>query len=205
MNSKKIRKTTFTTSEDDFIKKYYLKLPVKTMSRLIGRSSCGVTGRMKILNLIVPEEIKAKRKSDSRFKKGHSPINKGLKQSEYMSANAIERTKATRFKKGHLPATFKTGEHITKGGYIKKSIGEGKTKLKHVLIWENHHNKKIPKSHCIAFLDGNRSNCAISNLKLISKTENMLRNSKHNFPREIVPTLTVISQINNKIKSIQNG
>ena len=35
------------------------------------------------------------------FMKGHEPGNKGKKQEEYMSAEAIERTKATRFKKGH--------------------------------------------------------------------------------------------------------
>ena len=33
--------------------------------------------------------------------------NKGKKQSEYMTHQAIERTKATRFKKGHLPCALR--------------------------------------------------------------------------------------------------
>jgi hypothetical protein len=37
------------------------------------------------------------------FKKGHVPVNKGKKQTEFMTREAIERTKNTRFKKGHLP------------------------------------------------------------------------------------------------------
>ena len=35
------------------------------------------------------------------FPTGHVPCNKGKRQQEYMSAEAIERSKGTRFKKGH--------------------------------------------------------------------------------------------------------
>ncbi len=44
-----------------------------------------------------------KHSSKGYFQKGHTPMNKGLKQSEYMTPGAIERTKATRFKKGNVP------------------------------------------------------------------------------------------------------
>lgn len=40
---------------------------------------------------------------------------------------------------------------------------------KHVLLWEQA-NGPIPKGHCLIFLDGNRSNIALDNLELISRS-----------------------------------
>lgn len=46
-----------------------------------------------------------------QFKKGHTTFNKGKKMHEYMSQEAIERTKATRFKKGNIPPNHKPIGH----------------------------------------------------------------------------------------------
>ena len=56
-----------------------------------------------------------------RYKKGSVPSNKGKKQSEYMSPEAIEKTKKTRFKKGNTPKNFKDvgSTRVTVDGYIE--------------------------------------------------------------------------------------
>lgn len=114
-----------------------------------------------------------------QFSKGAVSANKGRKQSEYMSWEAIERTKATRFKKGqkawnHKPLGY---ERVSVDGYIEVKIGEPKTfKLKHRVIWEQHHGK-IKKGENVQFKDGNRQNCDINNLYLISREEQMKQNS----------------------------
>ena len=202
---KKRRKNSFTKREDVFLEKNYLKFTAMEIAKILERSEAGTRSRIKNLGLIIPAEITDQRIANSRFKTGHIPSNKGKKQTDYMSEAAIEKTKETRFKKGDRPASYKTGEHISKDGYIVKSIGEGKVKLKHIYVWEKANNKKLPKGYCLSFLDGDRTNCNINNLELISRQENMLRNSKHNFPKEIIPTMALISQINTKIKTIQDG
>lgn len=110
-----------------------------------------------------------------QFKKGHIPPNKGKKQKEYMSKEAIERTKATRFQKGSIPpnAVPVGYERIDRDGYVYIKV-EGKKKLvlKHRYVWEQH-NGSIPKGYNIQFKDGNKHNCDIDNLYMISRGEQM--------------------------------
>ena len=57
----------------------------------------------------------------------------------------------------------------------------------HQHLWENA-NGKIPKSHCLWFKDGDSLNCCLDNLELITREVNMYRNSRNNYPREIIPS-----------------
>jgi hypothetical protein len=56
----------------------------------------------------------------TEFKKGHVPFNKGLKQSEWMSPEAVAKTKATRFKKGQMPPTAMPLGYISRCAHHKK-------------------------------------------------------------------------------------
>lgn len=199
-----IGRTSFTEIEDNYIKENYLKLPIKTMGSEINRSYSGISGRMKQLNLVLPKELIEKRKKACQFKKGQTPFTKGKKQTEYMSDSAIERTKATRFKKGSLPHNYKNGEHLTKDGYVMLSLGESKTRLKHVYEWEKI-NGKLPKGHCLACLDGDKTNTNPKNWKLITRVENMYNNSKMNYPKEIIPSLVLINKISKSLNKIEDG
>ncbi|KOY84265.1 hypothetical protein AD998_21925, partial [bacterium 336/3] len=89
------------------------------------------------------------------FKKGNIPKNKGLKQVDYMTPEAIEKTKATRFKKGNEPhnTNYNGHERISKDGYVEVRITKGKYVLKHRLVWQQA-NGPIPKNHIIVFKDG---------------------------------------------------
>lgn len=111
-----------------------------------------------------------------------NPCYKGCKQTDFMSEEAIEKTKATRFKKGQIAHNaYPIGyERPNKDDYIEVKVsgpvGENKKKsvwkLKHHLLWEDL-NGPIPPKHKVIFADGNNRNFDIDNLILISDSEFM--------------------------------
>lgn len=110
------------------------------------------------------------------FKKGHTPFNKGKRREEYVSKESIEKSRQTQFKPGHVPYNTRPvgSERLDADGYIRVKTAEPRTwTLKHRLIWEKEHGP-IPKGQFVTFLDGNKLNCSIDNLYLITKAENAL-------------------------------
>ena len=108
------------------------------------------------------------------FKKGSEPWNKGKRG--YMGANK------TSFKKGMIPKNHKpvgTERVDNREGYIKIKIKEpDKWELKHKFIYESHYGK-IKKGNVVIFLDGNKNNFDINNLKCITR-EQLLTLNKNN-------------------------
>ena len=124
---------------------------------------------------------------NGHFKKGGVPFNKGKKQSDYMSQEAIERTKGTRFKKGHTNTNHKPvgSERTDKDGYILiKTAEPSKWEFKHKWVWEQH-NGKVPKGYAVIFLDGNRANITLDNLMLVSRRQLLVLN-RHNLLKDNV-------------------
>lgn len=122
----------------------------------------------------------------NRFKKGQAPSNKGKRQADFMSAEGIERTKATRFQPGQRPHnTRPVGyERIDDDGYVLIKTDEGeKMVLKHRHIWRQHHGE-IPRGMIVTFRDGDRTNCDIANLELISRAEAVRRNTARMTPEQ---------------------
>ena len=85
----------------------------------------------------------------------------------------------TWFQKGHIPENAKPmgNERINKEGYIEIKIRERRTKekpntyaLKQRVIWEKAYGE-IPPGHVIIFKDGNKLNCELSNLAIVSRAE----------------------------------
>lgn len=116
-----------------------------------------------------------------RFQKGCVPENKGKTWDEYMSKEAQEKARRTCFKKGHIPKNHMPVGTIAKttDGYMVRKIGEpDEWEFIHRATWEEHHGP-IPEGMCVIFKDGNKENCDINNLALISRTENAIINRKH--------------------------
>lgn len=212
-NANKLGKTSFTKEEDQFIKDNFLTMPIKTMGNKLNRSGCGVIGRMRNLNLIVPGEIIQQRKIDSNFKAGHVPDNKGKKQIDYMTAEQIEKTMHTRFQKGHVPGNaLDVGTEVTRTDkrsgktYVMIKV-EGNIKLmyKQIHVWETHNKKKLPKGFNIVFKDGNNFNCNIENLECISNAELMKRNTIQRYPFELKQQMRKIGKLKAIIKKIEKN
>jgi hypothetical protein len=198
----------FTESEDQFLRDNYLTIPTKRMSKMLGRSESAARQRMQLLGIVVPPEITEKFKKDSQIKPGNVSFNKGKKQSEYMSPEGIEATKATRFKKGNLPhnAAEKDGDisvrRDTKTGieylYIRVSLGQWE------LLQRYNYRQfigEIPEGYIVALKDGNPKNCDPANLELITQKENMLRNTIHRYPQELISTIRVLAKLKKTIKN----
>ncbi len=207
---KMIGRTTFTEKEDQYIKDNYLTMPIKTIASELGRSGTGINGRMKAMGLEVPADIIEERKQMGRIKPGQTPPNKGKKQTEYMSAEAIERTKATRFKKGNEPHnTLKDGEITVrkdKRGIEYKFIRIKKAEWipLHRYLWEEA-NGPIPEGGNIIFKDGNTQNLQLSNLELLTDGQLMKKNTIHRYPDELKDLMRLTSKLNRTIKKIEEN
>lgn len=120
------------------------------------------------------------------FQKGHAPGNKGKKLEEYVKdPERVEwirsRISATQYKKGNKPYNeLPVGSIVVIDGYkLYKKQMEG-TRWQcweplHRVVWRKH-NGPIPEDGMIIFKDGNKMNCDISNLILITKRENAVMN-----------------------------
>lgn len=206
-----IGRTICTPEKDQILKDNYLTVPKSVLAKMIGHSEVLVVTRLRQLGLIIPKEILEQRIKDSRIKKGNIPANKGKKASEYLSAEALASIARTQFPKGSVPPNLKPVgyERINVEGYIEIKVAEGmhQFRLKHRVVWEQHHGP-IPRGSNVQFRDGNRQNCDISNLYLISREDQMKHNSYHNWPKELALNVQLRGalnrQINKRIKQLKN-
>jgi len=202
-------KTNFTKKEDAFIKENYLKLPVKRIADILGRSGVGINVALKRLNLSIPQELADQRRLDGMYRKGSVPVNKGKKQIDYMSAENIEKTKATRFAKGHIPHN---SVNVSNGDISIRKDNRGVAykwiRVKRgiwiplsIYNWELKYGP-IPKGYLLRFIDNNSMNCEPDNLEVITRQENMMKNTIHQYPQELKETIKLISKINRKLKNV---
>ena len=138
----------------------------------------------------------------NQFKPGHTPHNKG----KQISAEIYEKVAPTMFKKGNKPHNTKPNGTINiradKSGrlyqYIKIKDCQWELLQRHV--WTQA-NGEIPAGSVVIFLDGNYLNCDISNLQVISRRENMARNTIQRYPAE----LQEVMKLTCKLKRKTNG
>jgi hypothetical protein len=138
----------------------------------------------------------------SQFKPGHTPKNKGVK----MPAELYKMVKPTMFKKGNKPhntkpvGTINIREDSSGRFYQYIKIKDSHWELLQREVWTQA-NGKIPAGSVVIFLDGNYLNCELSNLQVITRKENMARNTIQRFPAE----LQEIMKLTCKLKRKTNG
>lgn len=133
-----------------------------------------------------------------QYPKGHVPANKGLRRPGYSPGRMSE----TQFKKGNLsgfaaelvkPVGTILADHE---GYLRIKIKEqtqddprGWTRCVWPLLswhnWEKANGRPVPPGHNLVFIDGDRNNCEVDNLELLSDAELMRRNTIHNLPPKL--------------------
>lgn len=100
-----------------------------------------------------------------QFKPGHVPFNKGKKGQGGWEP--------TQFKKGNIPVNYRPvgSERVNVYGYVEIKVADpGKWKLKHKVVWEQHHGL-VPKGHAVIFGDGDKFNFYPSNLILVTRKQ----------------------------------
>lgn len=143
-----------------------------------------------------------------QFQKGQVSHNKGKKQIEYMSNEAIERTKATRFKKGNRPLCYRPvgSERITKDGYIEVKVADpNKWETKNKVIYKKYFGD-IPKGYKVIYADGNRLNNEPTNLILVSSSELLIANRNHLIyeNKDLTESGILISKVIDKTNKVKN-
>lgn len=205
-----LQKSTASPDEDKYILENYLSVPVKSIARHLKRSPCFVSIRMRQLKLKIPDTLIQERQLASRFKPGMTPANKGKKQSEFMTKEGIDRSKAYQFKKGNLPHntksdgvistvtnTLRSGKKIL---YKTIRISLSEWRMLHVYKWEKKYGP-VPKGYVVIFKNGNTSDCSLRNLKLVTRIELMKMNTIHRYPPELKQLIKLNSKLKKKIKN----
>lgn len=135
------------------------------------------------------------------FKKGSIPWNKGEKLIGFKPTNG--------FKKGHKPSSYKNvgSEIINKDGFVQIKVSDPDIwKLKHHIIYENFYKVKIKPGEKLIFIDGDKRNFDITNLMLLSNSEQIAYRKFQNLKEcdtEIIKTYIQLAKLNSKIRRLK--
>jgi hypothetical protein len=110
------------------------------------------------------------------------------------------------------------GSEIEKNGYIWIKVNNKRTndrstrnavynfnwKPKHIYLWEQAHNEKLKEGEIVIFLDGNRKNFNLNNLKKISRQTNatLATYRAHNYGKTTEAMICVI-EANQALKDVK--
>lgn len=179
-------KKYWTEKEKAKFKRLY---PIKGKDEMLKIFSCSDDSYKNMAHTL---QVKKRIPNAGRFQKGIKVWNKGTK--------GLMKGSCTTFKKGHKPHNTKHDgfERVSKDGYIEVRIREKEFKFKHLVVWEKE-NGKVPKGMMIIFADGNKRNFDPGNLKMISRAENMRRNSISRFPSELISAIKLVSKLKKQI------
>ena len=136
--------------------------------------------------------------NSGQFKKGMIPWNKGMK-----GLPSKGKMKDSQFRPGNQPANWRPvgSTRINVEGYIEIKVAEGmhQYRLLHREIWKQHHGSYPPKGHALIFINGNRQDCDIRNLKLVTRKELMLMNTVHRLPENLKEVIRLKGVLKRKI------
>ena len=192
------RHNWWTDEEKDYLKECYKTMTyseiTEAMSKKFGveYTNSQISGELKRYNLVGAK--------NTRFKKGITPWNKGLKG--YMGANA------TSFKKGSVPANLRPigSERISVDGYTEIKTGKAKWELKHRVKYKEY-NGEIPKGYVVMFANGNKQDFRKENLIAISRNQLKTVNKNKLLKNDIEATKTglLIADIIIKTQELKKG
>jgi hypothetical protein len=194
-----IKGRSFNELTDMFNKQFGLNLKVSTMISLSARHDLHNGRNTRFNDWLAPAGVQY------RFPKGHIPFNKGRKG---ITQGGVD----TQFKKGHKPANWVPvgTERTSKDGYVEVKIADGKLnknwKSKHIAVWEEA-NGPVPKGHVVIFGDGNKKNCELDNLILVSRAQ-LARLNQNNLIQddvELTKTGIIIADLHTKISQRKKG
>lgn len=143
-----------------------------------------------------PLRALARELNTNRGRLGRYLKRNGLEVPKSVAAN---RQSASRFKTGHVPKGKGKGASATRYKYVKNDRGQWITSQR--AAWENV-NGPLSPGEIVRAKDGDPSNLRLDNLEVITRAESMYRNSVHDNPEEVIPSLVLINEISKKIKHL---
>lgn len=181
---RKVKRQLWTARQLTYLRRNYADMKAGDIAIKVHHTVASVHGKARELGLekspgflrrcghLVVNTEGARR---NRFVKGHTPANKGKRIEQFMSEEGIMSSSRTRFKAGRRPHNQRDiGTECTHAdGYVYLRLEQGCV-LKHRYVWEQAYGP-VPEGCVIAFRDGNRQNCELENLCLMSRGDNMRR------------------------------
>jgi hypothetical protein len=218
------KRHTWTAEEDARLRQAFPETPTRDIAQAMGMTTGQVNARAHKLGLtkssayykrMAREQGAAMRDLNhparkTQFRKGHAPANKGKK-----GWQAGGRSTETQFKPGHRGGraldTYKPigTERLSKEGYLERKINDDlplqkRWRAVHLIEWEAV-NGPIPAGHCLIFINGNKQDIRLENLQLITRAENMRRNSIHRYPEEIKDTMRLVGRVKRKANKLRKA
>lgn len=211
-----MKRVPWQPEEIEILRRAYPHNRTDKIARVLGRSLTTVHGmayklglRKTAKYLASPDACRLRRRGEvgkaHRFKKGQVPPNKGLRRPGW----APGRMRETQFKKGvRQGVAVKLYQpigttRISKDGYLERKVNDdlplqARWRAEHLLLWEEHLGP-VPPGHMVIFKNGDRRDIRIDNLALISRAENMRRNTLHRYPKDVVQLIQLRGALNRKI------
>lgn len=197
----------WTPHQIKLLRELYPDFTADSVALAVGRSVGSVRQKAHQLGLCKSDEFydrmgrnnieRAKRNpaiQASQFKPGLVPWNKGK------AHPAHPNSKATHFKPGRQPHQARNylpigTLRLTREGYVEQKVSDDTSVYParrwvalHRLRWQQHHGD-IPAGHVVRFKPGQLTQepeaITIDRLECIPRRENMLRNSFHQYPKEL--------------------
>ncbi|TDX30805.1 HNH endonuclease [Modicisalibacter xianhensis] len=186
----------WSPQDDDDLRRLYPTNEIRVLEKIFGRPEKAITARAHRLGLTkAPDYVPPRR---GVFEKGQKPWNKGT----HFSPPGSEKG---RFKKGQRPHTWVPigTERVSKDGILERKVtdaGPAKDHFcsVHSIIWEERHGP-IPEGHIVRFKSDDKRNFDDDNLELVSRAENMQRNSYHRYGPEIAQLYQLKGALSRKI------
>lgn len=205
-----VRKPRWDDWEIGYVRRWYPHMPTAELAEQLGRTGSSVYqlayrfGLRKVkayYRTYDAGRLDGKRGAASRFRAGHVPWNKGTHW------KAGGRSAETRFKKGQKPHSWQPvgAERVTRDGILQRKVTDTGYPPRdwrpvHVLHWERYRGP-VPDGYILVFKNGNRRDIRIANLELITRAENMRRNSIHNYPPEIKRSMHAVGVLKRVIRN----
>lgn len=200
----------WTPAEEERLWALFPDTPLPDLVQIFGRAAAAIYGKAYSLGVKRSQAYLAEHGGRfngesglvSRFAPGHRPWNKGL------SITVGGRAPETQFKPGDMPHNnLPVGaERITRDGIRQRKICDDgpayrRWKSVHMIIWEEA-NGPVPPGHIVVFRDRNarRDEILIADLELVSRRENMLRNTIHRYPPELKDTIRQLGRLKKAIR-----
>jgi len=218
-----VKRRFWSAEELDYLRLHYPETSSVQIAKALDRTITMVYGAANKLGLRKTKEFRSSigfQKGQCLgeaywFKKGQVPVNKGLRRPGWAPGRMAE----SQFKKGQLSGRAARnwrpiGTILTDTeGYLrikvreaqhgKEATGFGNTKVWPLLsrhLWQAHHGA-IPAGHVVVYKDGNRANCTIENLELVSRAELARRNRMwNNLPRELAEVIQLNGVLKRKLR-----
>lgn len=191
-------KRFWTKQELQLLEQLYPVTPTRNLADRLCRSERSIRKQAYSLGLRKNKEY-LNSLERNRFQVGNRPHNFGIKGWQ-AGGNSVK----TQFKAGHRPHDWMPvgSERINSNGTRQRKISDTGDvprdwKSVHSIVWESY-NGPVPAGHIVVFRNRAKGIC-IDNLELITRAENMRRNSIHRLPKPIADVCRIRGVLTRRI------